>query len=529
MNTTNKYTANASGNVKLGQGATFQKPSQKTSPEDIKEYITVLQGGFKGSVPSCCACFRPRSEATTFGHFQQSGHLSASIAEINRTFRERAKLALLKDCFLRLQASKEFVSELEKTTEGYNAFLRERLDSCDDSVRSGFPFKADRFHDICQSAKSQLRHWSTVKQTILAEPWLRGSLPDLLHDLQIIKRGLYQQGKTAVLWIAGILSCVMRIAERCEWRLSHEVLRSIFRGIEDYNRLCEYFKDVTGEVESVFSLDEASFAAHAKLCLLFRGCCNPCGQNENKVCAISLNRLLNGVARQRSYILARYVHKFLREHDEINRTLNCDFPSIFQWKDSLWSNQTGTQPKNGVVTACSRNQIPLLKIDPEAPFLSFDSEENKFASNLIAQLSNATTLMLGGEKKPLLQTPLSDAPHHDGVKGQSPMVPAQRDIEASHGILKHQSGNVSPRLGKRVQWLAPLDGATKGQLCLEYMAMIWCNFGMTLVQELEEATWKAEQMGRSLGPNPLWSNTLMVSAVGLLESLRLSGKQSAVK
>ena len=473
------------------------------SAEDIKNQIGALRGYLKDSVSIYCSCLRSNSEETNFGHFEYGGRLSEAVAEIDHKLRERARLTVLRDCFCRLHSSKEFVRELEKTAEGYTAFSKKLTNSCDDSVRDGFPFKAERFRDICQRAKAQLRHWSAIRQAIFADSFLCKSAPDLLNDLGIVKEKLREQGKSSVVWIGSILCSVIHIAEICQWCLSNDVLQSIFRGVEDYNRLCEYFKDVSKEVDSVFSLDEASLSAHAKMCPPSR--CQVLRTHQLHILAVSLNKLLNGVAKERSTMLSRHLRKTLMENEDISGTVQ----SVFDWKD-FNLHQTATPSRNGVVRVSS-SPVGLGKSTPEI-FISFHSGERQFVSSLIEQLSSATTLMLGAERGAMFpKTPSR------GLPRDLPPLGASADSEsgtAGHGILKTQSGAISPRLNKRVQWLAPMDSETKGRVCLQYLSMVWSYFQLSCLQEFQEPNWEEEQVtALSPGPMDLWPVGLSMAVV----------------
>lgn len=199
--------------------------------------------------------------------------------------------------------------------------------------------------------------------------------------------------------------------------------------------------------------------------------------------------------------------------------------------------------KNGVLSVLSRNQIPLLKLDPDSPLLLCDSQEEKFFSNLISQLATSTTLILGrhvsGDRKNVVQLPPLQplAPRSrvagtelegaSGIEdgGLSTSSPSQQE---GHGILRHSPGHGSPRLSKRVQWHAPLDSETTKQLYFHYSSILWSSFGEELVNAMSENPGFVSSADVSLGPLFLWTDFLLIVVIRMMESLRLSGKYGNV-
>ena len=527
-----------------GINNSFQRLSvTQIAPTDIKKNIWTLKKTFKSVSLTRNSCLKPQHVPGSFGHFEQGVPLCEIFTDIGQKFLDRSKIVLARECLVRLESSAKFVQELEETVEKYMAYLDGEM-----PIPSEFPFKVERFHDICHAAKTQCMYRLAIRKLIFSDPWLRKCVPDMLEDLEVVNKALLQLADTSISLISIILSCVLRLAEKCKWWLSQQGLSAVCQGIEDFNRLFEYTRNFQSDERELLSVSEIRNFVQSK------------GRETavsttavSSVCLLSLNKLLNGVACERSRILAGHVYELVSEHQEVTRTLKYDFATNFEWKDfgvvCTGGNVRleGGTLKNGVLSVLSRNQIPLLKLEPDSPLLSFDSEEQKFFSNLISQLATSTTLILSrhvsGERKNVIQLPpveqlTSSSRSEDAdLQGTSTAEEAGGSTSSllhhqeGHGILRHSSSPGSPRLNKRVQWNAPLDSETTKQLHYDYSTMLWASFGEQLVALMAE---NQESIGNltqnvALGPLFLWSDFLLMVVVRMMESLRLSGKFERVQ
>ena len=526
----------------------FQRPSvTQVSPEDINKKVKTLQKAFKTGKLAGAVCLRPQHDARNFGHFDKSVVLCASFDEIRQKFVDRAKIILAKECLVRLQASTEFVRELGETIESYNTYLEDQQESQRKNTAE-FPFKVERFHCLCQTAKT---HWIShiaIRERISSDPWLPIFVPEVRDDLAMVYTALCHLADTAVSFVANILLCVIRIAEKCKWSLSREELSALCQGIEDFNRLFEYTRNVSNERDEYFSWKEGNSLSKSKFKERLTPCLVPAVLDIRDVCSFTLNKLLNGVANERSHIMAIHVHNFLSEHQEITQTLSYDFASNFEWRDfsmvfagrNVTPGQQRLKTKNGLMTVFNRNQIPLLKLEPDSPILLFDSQEQKFLNHFIIQLETSTTLILGrqlgGESKTGILPPLHTL-RPRGTEGSGeifidqggPAIISSSGSREGHGILKHVSEHGSPRLNKRVQWHTSVDSETKNQVHFHYSSLLWSNFGATLIGVMGEHPRSGNFANAALGPVFLWSEFLQMAVVRMTESLRLSGRLTGVK
>ena len=197
--------------------------------------------------------------------------------------------------------------------------------------------------------------------------------------------------------------------------------------------------------------------------------------------------------------------------------------------------------KNGVLSVLNRNQIPLLKLDPDSPLLLYDSQEQKFLSNLISQLATSTTLLLGhhvsGERKNVIQLPPLQSPQNsrsrtaagtekEAASGteEGGVCSSSSSQQEGHGILRHTPGHGSPRLSKRVQWHAPLDSETTMQLHFQYSSVLWSSFGEELLNVMSQNPVSFSSGKAFIGPLFLWPDFLLIVVMRMMESLRLSGE-----
>lgn len=522
-----------------GINNSFQRLSvTQISPTDIRKNVWTLQKAFKSVNQTGNVCLKLQQASRGFSHFGQGVALCEIFSDIGQKFVDRSKIVLARECLVRLEASAKFVRELEDAVENYTSYLESER-----AIPSEFPFKVERFHDICHTAKSHCMYRVAITELISSDPWLRKCVPDMRDDLKMVSKTLSQLAGTALSLISNILSCVLRLAERCKWHLSQQDLSSVCQGIEDFNRLFEYTTNFQNDGRELLSLSEARDSVQAKdRSSVFSSTAVP--NSTGDVYLLTLNKLLNGVACERSRILAGNVHKFVSEHQEVSRMLKYDFAANFEWKDFGVVCTGGNMRlegslKNGVLSVLNRNQIPLLKLDSDSPLLLCDSQEQKFFSNFISQLATSTTLILGrhvsGEKKNVIQLPPLQSPtsrsRAAGTEQEATLGSEEGGVctssssqQEGHGILRHTLGHGSPRLGKRVQWHAPLDSETTKQLHFQYSSMLWSSFGEELLNVMLQNPVSFSSGDVFIGPLFLWPDFLLIVVMQMMESLRLSGE-----
>lgn len=520
----------ASSGSNHGEENYFQRLSvTQISPSDIEKNVKTLQKAFKSVYHTGNTCLKTQHDTGSFSHFEQGVRLSEIYTDIGKKFVDRSKIALKRECLVRLLASAEFVRELEEAVENYSSYLESER-----KLPSEFPLKVERFYDICHKAKTHCTYRLEIRKMVSEDLWFGRSVPDMQDDLKMVYQTLHQQGQTTLSLVENILVCVIRIAEKCKWGLSQQALSAVCQGIEDFNRLVEYCRNFEEDERKLLSLNQARQCAQLSLATFSA----PAVSISNDVCLLPLRKLLNGIASVRSKILAGHVRKFASEHEDVTTALKYDFASNFEWKDfgvvcSGGNLRLESAVKNGVLTVLNRSQIPPLKLDPESPLLLFESREERFFSNLISQLATSTTLILGrhvsGERKTVVLPPLQSSRCNvtvtEGVRsdegGGSASVTSHSE---GHGILRHSPGHGSPRLNKRVQWNAPLDLEIMKQIQAQYSGMLWSSFGEELINVMSEYPVFLSVTGDSLGSLFLWSDFLQMVIIRVLESLRLSGK-----
>ena len=517
----------------------FQRLSvTQISPTDIKKNVWTLQKAFRSVTQTGNVCLKLQHASRGFSHFGQGVALCEIFSDIGQKFVDRSKIVLARECLVRLEASAKFVRGLEDAVENYTSYLESER-----PIPSEFPFKVDRFHDICHTAKSHCMYRVAIAELISSDPWFGKCVPDMRDDLKMVTKTLSQLEGTALSLISNILSCVLRLAEKCKWNLSQQDLSSVCQGIEDFNRLFDYATNFQNDGMELLSLGQARDFVQSKYrSTLFSA--TAVRNSTGDVYLLTLNKLLNGVACERSRILAGNVHKFVSEHQEVSRTLENEFAANFEWKDFGVVCTGGNMRlegtlKNGVLSVLNRNQIPLLKLDPDSPLLLYDSQEQKFFSNLISQLATSTTLILGhhvsGERKnvillPPLQSPSSrsstSGTEQESASGTEEAVVCSSSLsqQEGHGILRHTAGHGSPRLSKRVQWHAHLDSETTKQLHLQYSSVLWSSFGEELLNVMSQNPVSFSSGDTFIGPLFLWPDFLLIVVMRMMESLRLSGE-----
>ncbi|XP_074611734.1 uncharacterized protein LOC141866194 isoform X1 [Acropora palmata] len=512
-----------------GGDESFQRLSVKQiSPSDVQRNVRTIKKAFKSFHLNQNTCLNPQHDAESFNHFEQGVRLGEIYTDISRKFVERSKIVLKRECLVRLQAFSEFVTELEESVENYTSLL---LNDRKLSVET-FPFKVERFHDICQKAKTHCSHEMAIRKMVSEDVWICKSLSDMQDDLNMFHKTLHRQREMSFSLISSILWCVLRIVKKWDWRLSPQALSALCQGIEDYNRLIEFVKSFEKE-NGLPGFSEARQCSKLSLDAFL----SPAVSMWSDVCLLPLSKLTNSIASVRSKVLTCHVCKFLSEHEEVTRAVRYDFVTNFEWNDfgvALYGGGTRSENamKKGILTVLNRNQVPLLKLDPDSQLPLFYSQEQAFLSNLTSQLTKSTSLIMGhqliGERKTVILPSIENLKDnatameetgHDQKGMNSPVSHSE-----GHGILKHSTGYGSPRLNKRVQWNAPLDAETMKQIQTQYDGILWSSFGRELINALSEYPEFSNKLkDYSFGPLFLWSDFFTMVNVRMLESLRLSG------
>lgn len=503
------------GHGKIEQPVFQRDDFRGTLPLKIEKNVSALQDSFKSVRKVVCLCPAKRSSKVDFGHFQPGTRICSSVKQIEKRIEERVGLTLVKNCLSRLQASCRFTSELENIMEYYLTYLKD-LDSKGSNLEREFSFKGHRFHELCLTAKDHLTFWSVFLDRCSKEYRFKSIFSALERDIRSAHKSLLKVIGRFQVMISTILVYVLNIAYSLKWVLSDGLLKDISSAIEDLNRLSEYSKSIQDENDVMFKTSTTSLFSDTATCKVF-GVCASVRVNSVDT-SVSLQRLFNDTAKRRARIFGSHLLSFLHEQDDICLCLKNDLTMKRGWRDF------DQRPQGS-------NCYP----SPSGAITSFPSLEHQFISELIFKLATSMTLMssYGMDKKLFMHKSLPQKGlFHEDVDEQHPTAdgtpPEEHPSEpegASHSILKHTPGTVSPRLSKRVQWHHSIDVDVKAQVSLQYMDILWSSTSVTICQMLELLSWEREVKG-IFGPLPLWSDSLLLSVVKVLESVALSGNNA---
>ncbi|KXJ18387.1 uncharacterized protein LOC110232513 [Exaiptasia diaphana] len=480
-------------------------------PLEIEKNVSALQESFKSVRKVVCLCPAKRSSKVDFGHFQPGTRICSSVKQIEKRIEERVGLTLVRNCLSRLQASCRFTSELESIMEYYLTYLKD-LHNRGSNLEREFNFKGHRFHELCLTAKDHLTFWSVFLERCSKEYKFKSIFSPLERDIKSAHKSLLRVICRFQVMISTILVYVLNIAYSLKWVLSDCLLKDISSAIEDLNRLSEYSKSIQDENDVIFKTRSTSLFSDTTTCRVF-GVCASVRLNSVDT-SVSLQRLFNDTAKRRARIFGSHLLSFLHEQDDICHCLKNDLIVKRGWRDF-------DQRPQGT------NCYP----SPSGALSSFPSSEHQFITELISKLATSMTLMssYGMDKKLLMHKSLPQKGlYHKGADEQQTagdgIPPEEHPSEpegASHSILKHSPGTVSPRLSKRVQWHHSIDVDVKAQVSILYMDILWSSMSVTICQMLELLSWERDVKG-IFGPLPLWSDSILLSVVTVLESVALS-------
>ncbi|EDO47694.1 predicted protein [Nematostella vectensis] len=533
-----EFTAPAGSRLHSDQTLARYHSSSTLDSEEVDNAFA-LEGRFQHVGQKTCMCSIGPEEGSLFGHFEAGALLCSNVRQIDQEMHQRIGLVLMKDCLVRLRSSCALITDLEKTTESYVAYLKDLRLRRPEKTKE-FIFKGGRFQELCQEARTHLTFWSIFRERFSAEPKIRSALLKMQEHFGYIHAALGRGILGLTAWLGSILFCVLQIAHHLQWRLTKNLYRDISTAIEDFNRLCEYSNDVLQDNEIICNLEQFEDFEHSLVCEKY-GICAPMTVNKNalsgrNICPITLNKLLNEIADGRACTLAGLVSEFLCQHEEIRRGLEADLTSKWEWEDLNLTATHRHDPKvsntsslpNGIITVMSKANTPVINLPKESPILTFDSIEHKFIVQLMVHLATSTTLMVSNtaDRRLFMHRSLpqqglcSDNCNEQGVDDQG--VTSQGDQESNHGILKHSNSVTSPRQNKRVQWHESLDIDTKAQISSYYMDRLWDHLGPALCNLLHGLR-RRRNTYNPLGSVILWPNSLVLVALSLLESLHKSG------
>ena len=502
-------------------------------PMEVEESYAVLQDSFRRVNSVTCMCSGRREAKTDFGHFEPGYRMCSCVKQIEKRIEERVGLTLVRNCLMRLQASYEFINELEHTLENYLSYYKD-LQARGTELERDFSFRGQHFHDFCQTAKDHLTFWSMFSERYSTETRLKTTLPRLENDMKKVHGALLLVIGRFTTLISSILLCVLDIAFYQQWQLSDALLKNISAAIEDLNRLLEYSRSVFNENDVLFKMGPMGAYSDSAMCVMFGYCMSTRQAPSSGVSTVSLNKLFNDTARNRARIFGGHVLSILNRQEEISRSLKCDLTC----KSDKRGLQMVTSDENNlvdsaVITVKEKRHACKVELDPKSPLLSFQSLEHQFITDLISRLATSNSLMSshGLDKKLLMHKSLpqkglyhadTDAPAAEASDEVYVQAHTLSEPEAGHSILKHSPGVVSPRLSKRVQWHHSIDEDSKAQLSILYTNFLWSNCSITVCQMLESLAW-GKGCTSSIGPLPLWSETVLKAVMKVLESLYNSG------
>ena len=546
IKSTKELTKTAGLTLEENDLTSFHKPNSLIIlPANFKQRIKTLQTCFQGTSSSTCICFRPARSHGCFGHLGSSVKLCSRFAEMDRKLLERSKLVLMKDCLQRLQNSLEFIDELEKNLDLYVTMQKVLLQSSQSKRFSWktFPLKKERFHEICQSARIHIGHWSTLRPKIISDLYLRTQLPDLMGTLRTVQLRFFQNTERICVLVGKLLLRAVEVCHHLIWKIPQEAMKLLAYSIDQFNDLLEFSYSSQLECEAIFSLYNLGSRLVAILRERLNPHFNPCYRHSS-TCPISLTKLLNSVANERSRIFCTEVISYLNQNSELQKRLKYGFRYVFDWEEFVLMNESRnernskqTNSRNGILKVLTGTQIPVLSIEPDSLLSSFENEEKLFINQLVACLATCRTLFPLGHSNhsgsasrqavhklvPSYPVPVEEVPKPVPLLPHEKLDAPQHETDFGHSILKHRHSENSPKLGKRVQWSLTLGTAQKEQFCLNYIMAVWSNVALKLCSMLGELSWN-RKCSEKLTSFPLLSNAVAVIVVALLKAMKNSGK-----
>ena len=292
----------------------YEQPKRSYRFEEGHEFKaeSALAQKYRVFNPGGHTCFQSATNVSnTFTHCAQSVVFAQRYAHLRHLLQTRARLEFQRECVLKLRQSSTLVSEIEATVQDEADMLDKIYHQ---TLQSSVSTKLDNLHLFCDELRISINHWTSIKQHLLQNKWLRSQLPALTFDLDALRSQLHGNVINAMCGLERLCRTGFKVLANCDdFNVSQGQLWKIARGLEEYNSLCRLLKSHPAYRQKhrcTLSLKVHEYRQEASVhAYLAR-------QNFGlDVCAsfkpVSLSKVLSMLARERSHIAATVFHHFV--------------------------------------------------------------------------------------------------------------------------------------------------------------------------------------------------------------------------
>jgi len=390
-------------------------PAYEFSVEKAEAASARLHGMYKVLEPGGHYCKRSASYPTAagFSHCAKGAVIASRLQRLDALLERRAHLELTRDVFARVQALSGFVANLRRIVRDecrvYHHIMRNSL--VDEPVT-----QLGTLCGLSEDLRSQLGHWSAVKQSLHTNSRLRPMLPDLCATCTMVKVRFVSLIDEAIYWMQRLVAVGFSVLAHTDLeRIGQDVLWNIARGLEDFISIVSTARR-THHLSQIENLNFAFPASISKaLCQLHSG--RP--SNEiygNRFSQISVVDVLKLVACERAKYAAVATKDYFVGGREFVRIVRSVRTSRSPWltlkpksnvvealdysepltgrTDSTRSDQSSRSGSVAVHQVANEriSAAPDLTTQP-SPLIDFARRESTFASRFLHVVCNSTCLV----------------------------------------------------------------------------------------------------------------------------------------
>ena len=500
--------------------------SQPFLPEDANRSAKVLGRSFRVLNPGNHVCKRSPNKGTNFVHCRHSMPLGKKYGELRKLMETRSQLQLVKDYTSRINAARSFVENLEQITReehcSWDALTHKVI--AEPSLS-----KLECLHDICEEVRIHAMHWTSIKQRMHTDKWLRPLLPQLSLEIDSVRVTLTQLRDSALWWVDKLIRVGLHVFAHVDSeKISYNLLWSVTRGIEEYGAILAQIKQ-----DSVYqkfgsvpfdSLKCQCVADSAALCHPVYS--NSSGLLSESIKPIPFARVLSILANERSKRAAKMTHSFLTECEEFIELVQLNKLPSYTWETSSDSSPKGrsdsqdTSDYHSETVSHSSLSTSMLKVGnvlaPDlskstSPLVGFTQQEQEFSSQFLQIVCSSTSLLRRSNMTPKVPKALVA-----GATGAPRKIKLQAD--------EPQFSRSDPKR-KSVSWGDAADTSVKLQLSSRYMDLLWASFGNNLLDLFYHHLWEpTDALAGKLGNLALCPDIVAMLLVHMIQQLCVKGE-----
>ena len=452
-------------------------------------FLQVLQPGGHVSKTS-------QQHVPLLAHSRYSVDFADRYAELRTLLEARSRLQLVRDYTSRLNAAAMFGADVEQCARDEYSTWRQIVEN---ALTAPPTTKLECLSAVCDDLRLHMNHWHSIRTRVHTDPYLRGQLPGLSRQLNVVHRKLVHIRDRTLFWIGRLIEVGFRVLAHCDTaHLTQEMLWAITRGLEDYNTIAT---EISPEIAPTKQrLSPLSVIGNVK--------------------PVPFLHILNLLASERAKYAAAMTHQFFSASDEfLALVLRTRLPDYTWGEDVI---RPGARTNSGAQLGSAAgstsdtsdyhtgSQVSLstamLRVGtitaPDlsrhmSPIVDFTRREQEFAGKFFHIVCASTSLLkkssvLPSTAQPSIPTPRtkrvslryqnhpkpdSTPPPASTLKSRSDndvLMPLKTDKEPR----KTQSTPNSSR--KSVSWGDSAEVGIIQQLTYKYLDLMWEYFGAQL-------------------------------------------------